>query len=93
MKATRKPLTDEVWCNLAPDEKGYERMPLWVASVTEESAVEGKTFMIRGNAYHAPRICRVGWWVIKGPTDVYAIPPESFVASYEPIPESKGETA
>lgn len=84
MKATRKPLTDEVWQNLAPDEENHEPMPPWVKATVEFSAVAGATFMIHSER-NGPRLVRPNWWIVQGPTDCYPVSPEGFEASYEPI--------
>lgn len=82
MKAVRRPLTDEVWLNVAFDEEGYEPMPEWVRAASESGATAGYTFNIHSEI-HSPRVCKPGWWIVKGPTDVYPVSPEGFEASYE----------
>lgn len=86
MRATRKPLTDDVWRNWAPDEKGHEPMPNWVRAAAESGAVPGAAFMLHSSVF-GPRLCRPGHWVVRGPTDVYPVSPEGFALSYDFPPE------
>lgn len=81
MKAVRKPLTDEVWHNIAPDEPGFEPMPDWVTGDVESDAAPGLTFMI--DTALGRRLVRPGNRVIKGPTDIYPCSEAGFKASYE----------
>lgn len=76
MKATRKPITDEVWCNIEGNP-----MPEWVQKNSEVEAVSGTTFIVRARAGND--LCRIGDYIIKGPTDTYVCSKEGFDATYE----------
>lgn len=79
MKATRKPLVDEVWCNVSGNP-----MPDWAMDASEREAKGGTTFIV--HSHDGNQLCRVGYYMIHGPTDTYVCSPEAFAASYE-IPE------
>lgn len=84
MKAVRKQIIDDVWWNAKEND---EPMPDWLVAIAEKHAKPGTSFLISSNEY-GNRLVPSGYYVIRGPTDIYPCSPTGFKASYEIQPES-----